>query len=160
MNLKTAVCAFTAIALASTLSGCGTGKRPFLIAQVCLKNEQERSAFTRELQLIAQSEGVSLVDNSENTQKELRAMGNPNLEKTLSRPVINVGMFREHGVGLIANNVGTAGNEVAIGFSEGANPSDAHRFAQMVVGKLEEHWHVEIVPNPAESGALPMKECK
>jgi hypothetical protein len=58
-----------------------------------------------------------------------------------------------------AGNLGLPGYQVALGFSEGSNPSDAHRFAQMVVSKLEEHWHVEIVPDPAKSGALPMKNC-
>ncbi len=149
----------TALALAGTLYGCAPGKRPFLIAQVCLRNVQDVTTFTRELQLIAESERVRLIDNSANTQRELQAIGNPHLENTLRRGVINIGVERGHGVGLMASNVGSPGGEVAIGFSEGSNAPEAHRFAQMVVSKLEEHWHVEIVPNPAESGALPMPGC-
>lgn len=141
------------------LYGCAPGKRPFLIGQVCLKNEQGTSAFKQELQSIARAEGAQLIDNSQNTKEELRAIGNPNFKKTLSSPLINIGVDRGHGVGLTANNVDMPRNEVAIGFSEGSTPSDAHRFASTVIGKLGQHWHIEIVPNPAESGALGMKNC-
>jgi hypothetical protein len=147
------------ILIACVLPGCAPGKRPFLIAQVCLSTAEDVATFTRELQSIAQSEGVRFIDNSENTENELHAIGNPHLQKTMTRPVINMGMERGQGIGLIANNVGSQGGEVAIGFSEGWNPQPAHQFAQRVIGKLKQHWHVEFVPNPAESGALPMTNC-
>ncbi len=147
------------ILLACVLPGCAPGKRPFLIAQVCLSTAEEVTTFTRELKSIARSEGVKFIDNSENTQNELHAIGNPHLEKTMTRPIINMGIERGHGIGLIANNVGSPGGEVAIGFSEGWNPPAAHQFAQRVIGELKQHWPIEIVPNPAESGALPMTNC-
>jgi hypothetical protein len=70
-----------------------------------------------------------------------------------------MGIERGDEVVSMIGNVGLPDHQLVVGFSEGSNASDAHRFAQMVVSKLEEHWHVEIVPNPAESGALPMKNC-
>jgi hypothetical protein len=155
---KSWICALTAIILSSALSGCSQGKRPFLIAQLCLRDAQDRAAFVRELESIARSEGMTVIDNSENTQKELRAIGS-SAERSMSRPVINMGVEHGQGVGLTANNVGTPGGEVAIGFSEGSNPPEAHRFAELVVGKLKEHWQVETVPDPAKSGALPMADC-
>lgn len=158
MHLKSRERALTAVVLVVILCGC-QGKRPFVIAQVCLESVQDQSALRRELQSIAQSESAKFIDTSEDTEKGLRAIGNPNLQETLSRPIINIGIDRGSGVALTASNVGTRGNEVAIGFSEGSNPSEAHKFAKVVVGALEQHWHVEIVPNPAESGALPMKNC-
>jgi hypothetical protein len=157
MNLPSCVCVLV-FAWASVLSGCAPGKRPFLIAQVCLANAQDVSTFTSELRSIANLEGGRFVDDSENTQRDLHAIGNANVDKMISRPVINIGVERGHGVGLMAGNIGL-GNGVAIGFSEGSNPPEARKFAQMVIRKLEERWHVEIVPNPAESGALPMKNC-
>jgi hypothetical protein len=142
-----------------SISACTPGKRPFMIAQVCLQTAQDVTAFTHELQRIAKSEGARFVDNSENTGKELRAAENPNVDKLVSRRVINMGIERTQRIGLTAGNLGL-GYGVAIGFSEGSNPPEAHKFADRVVSQLGQHWHVEFVPNPAESGALPMANCK
>jgi hypothetical protein len=140
-------------------SGCVPGKRPFLIAQVCLRTAQDVTTFTQELELIAKSEGAVFIDASKNTEKDLREGGNTNVDKMISRPLINMGIERGHGIGLMAGNLGLR-NGVAIGFSEGSNPIEAHRFADRVVSKLGQKWHVEFVPNPAESGALPMANCR
>src|SRR5439155_19971630 len=82
MSVKRYVFGLAALALASTLHGCAEGKRPFLIAQICLTNAQDLSIFTREIQSIAQSEHGKFIDNSANTEKELRT-----LWRTISRPV-------------------------------------------------------------------------
>lgn len=148
----------TAFALAGTLSGCAPGKGPFLIAQVCLKNTQDLEAFTREMQLIAQSDRARFIDRSADTQKEFDALGHPR-EGARTTPVVNMGIERGNGIGLMVGNLGLPGYEVAVGFSEGTNPPEAHRFARMVVGKLQEHWHVEFVSDPQKSGALPMQGC-
>jgi hypothetical protein len=148
-----------ACALAGMSCGCAPGKRPFLMAEVCLTDTQNLSAFTHEIQSIAQSEGMTFIDDSAVTERNLDTIGTPNQKKTLSRPVINMGIERGNEVVSMIGNVGLPDHQLVVGFSEGSNPVDAHRFAQMVVSKLEEHWHVEIVPNPAESGALPMKNC-
>jgi hypothetical protein len=126
---------------------------------LCLRTAQDVTAFTQELQLIAKSEGARFIDDSENTEKNLRAVGNANVDKMISRPVINMGVQRTEGIGLMAGNLGL-GNGVAIGFSEGSNSPEAHKFADRVVSQLGQHWHVEFVPNPAESGARPMANCK
>lgn len=141
------------------IAGCTPGKRPFLIAQVCLRTAQDVTAFTQELQLIAKSEGARFIDDGKNTEKNLREVGNANVDKMISRPVINMGIERPDGIGLMAGNLGL-GNGVAIGFSEGSNSPEAHKFADRVVSQLGQHWHVDFVANPAEYGALPMANCK
>jgi hypothetical protein len=155
---KRVLAAFVVLVVAGT-SGCVPGKRPFLIAQVCLRTAQDVTAFTQELALIAKSEGAILIDDSKNTEKDLRGVGNTNVDKMISRPLINMGIELGHGIGLMAGNLGL-GSGVAIGFSEGSNPTEAHKFADRVVSELGQKWHVEFVPNPAESGALPMANCR
>lgn len=157
MNLRSCVFALAGLAFASALQGC-QGKRAFMIQEVCLRNAEDLSAFTREIHLIADSEGAQFLDRSVDTQKELNTIDH-SFEGARNKPVINMGFQHTDGVGLTVTNLGLPGYQVAVGFSEGSNPAEARKFAQMVVGKLEEHWHIETVPNPAESGALPMKNC-
>lgn len=156
---KKVLAAFAAFVVAAGISGCAPGKRPFLIAQLCLRTTQDVAAFTQELELIAKSEGAIFIDGSKNTEKDLRGVGNANVDQMISRPLINMGIERGHGIGLMAGNLGL-GNGVAIGFSEGSNPTEAHKFADRVVSELGQKWHLEFVPNPAESGALPMANCR
>jgi hypothetical protein len=158
MNLRPWAYVLVGIALAAVLIGCGSGKRAFAIQEVCLKNAEDLSAFTREMQLIAQSERAKFLDRSANTQRELDTTGHP-VEGARTRPVVNMGFYRRDGVGLTVTNLGLPGYQVAVGFSEGSNSADAHRLAQMVMSKLAEHWHVETVPSPATSGAFPMANC-
>jgi len=134
------------------------GKRPFLIAQVCLQNAEDLSAFTRQMQFIARSEGKTLTDHSANTQSELDMLGQP-VEKSRMRPVVNMGIERRDGSGVLVANLGLPGYQVALGFSEGSNLAAAQKFAQMVVSKLEERWRIEIVPTPTKSAAQPMTNC-
>ena len=151
--------AAVAILVGACMSGCAPGKRPFLIAQMCLPTEQEVTIFTQQLQQIAMSEGAKFVDDSRNTEKYLRDVGNANVDKMIGRHIINMGIERGHGIGLMAGNL-SLGHGVAIGFSEGSDPSEAHKFSDRVLNQLGQHWHVEFVPNPADSGASPMANCK
>ena len=156
---KRVLAAVAVLVVAAGIPACVPGKRPFLIAQLCLRTAQDVTAFTQELALIAKSEGAIFIDDSKNTERDLREVGNTNVDKTISRPLINMGIELGHGIGLMAGNLGL-GNGVAIGFSEGWNPTEAHKFADRVVNELGQKWHVEFVPNPAESGALPMANCR
>ena len=157
MNFKV-LCASVVIVLVEALSGCGTGKRPFLIAQVCLRNDQDVAAFEREMSSIAGVEGARFIDGSANTQKGLEAIDNPHVNKILmSRPLVNIGFDIGEGVGVTAGNLGMPGYQVALGFSEGSNSTNAHRLANAVVGKLAEHWRVET--QSGNTGAKGMKDC-
>ena len=149
----------TALALAGTLYGCAPGKRPFLIAQICLAGSQDLSDFTRELQSIAQAERGRFIDTSADTKRGLGTVGYASAERTKGSPVVNMGIDLGHGVGVTVSNLGLPGFQVALGFSEGSKPREAHRFAEAVIRKLEARWRVQTVPNPAESGALPMPGC-
>jgi hypothetical protein len=145
------------VAVSAITSGCVPGKRPFLIVQVCLPKAQDLAVFKEEMQSIAHAEGLSFIDASANTQKDLESMDNPNVAKAMYGPLVNMGIERSDGVGLTAGNLGMPANQLVVGFSEGSDPAYAHRFADGVVDKLKQHWHVEMVPPGL--GATGMKSC-
>jgi len=142
----------------TALWGCAQGKRPFEIVQICLNDEQGISVLKQELRLIANSEKMEFIDNSAETEKDLKAVSSPNNDKVMEGPIINVGVLREDGVGLIAGNVGLPGYQAAIGFSEGENPVYARAFARKVVKQLAQHWQIIFVS--PEKGAQPLKNCR
>jgi hypothetical protein len=156
MKIKSPLLSLAIIAWVGAFCGCGSGKPPFLMAQVCLRNAEDLAAFTREMQVIAQSEGKQLIDRSAATQKEFDTIGHP-VEGARTRPVINMGILLGDGVGLTVGNLGLPGYQVAVGFSEGSKPTDAHRFADAVINGLAQRWRVESVP--AGTGAKGMENC-
>ncbi|TBR36723.1 hypothetical protein EYV96_12455 [Dyella terrae] len=108
--------------------------------------------FLSTMKEIAHSEKMSFVDRSKETQADL-----VRLKKDPGYRLINIGVEREDGVGLSAGNLGLSQYEVAIGFSEGSNPAQAHQFADLVVETLKRKWDIHVVPS--DRGALPMKGC-
>ena len=140
------------LVLASALFGCSEGKRPFLMAQICLRDEQNLSAFTQELRSISQSENMRFVDGSRESERELNALGHE-----ASGRLIHMAVESENGVGLTAGNLGLPTYQAVIGFSEGSNPDGARAFAGRVISKISQRWHVETIPS--EHGAQPMEDC-
>jgi hypothetical protein len=140
------------------LAGCALGKRPFLMVQMCLSNAKGIDEFIRELKSVAAAEKLKFVDNSGNAERELKEVGYAGRERTGGSRVIDVRVIRNDGMGIGASNVGLPGYQVAMGFSEGSDPSEAHRFADAVIKRLEQHWRVEKVP--PGTGALPKPDCK
>lgn len=152
MKKRSQLVAYALIPLLGMLSGCGEGKGPFLMVQTCLGDEQNVVLFENMLRAIAQSKNMTYVDGSKSTQKDL-----VDLKVNAGYQLINVGVERDDGIGLMAGNLGLSAYEVAIGFSEGSNPVEARQFANLVVGALKERWRVEVVPQG--QGAFPMKGC-
>jgi hypothetical protein len=124
---------------------------------VCLPNNHDLLEFTSEMRSIAQSERMKFIDASADTQRDLKAMANPNVDKMLSVAVVNMGVERRDGMGLMVGNLGLPPHQVAIGFSEGSNSTDAQSFANMVVGRITRRWRIEFVPSG--TGAKGMKDC-
>lgn len=145
------------VLLALLLSGCGQGKHPFLIVQMCLVDERGTAAFIDEMRSIAAAEQMRFLDRSVRTGQELRAVGYDGRERTHGSPIIHIGVRRSDGMGVTAANLSLPGYEVALGFSEGSSASDARAFANRVMARLEVHWRLEALP-PGE-GARPKGNC-
>lgn len=152
--------ALLALALIAELASCHQGKRPFVIGVVCLKGEQDFSDFTSELRALAASESTTLGDRSADTQKGLETIGHP-FEGERTRPVVNMYIELKDGAGLGVSNLGVPGYQVAFGINDGwGSAESARRFADTVVVRLKKRWRVELVADPAKSGAQPMNDCK
>jgi hypothetical protein len=146
---------WTTSVLLAMLLGCAQGERSFLIVQVCLDDRQDLSAFRNLIESVAIAEHMQFTDRSDETQRELRSINNPDVPQ--ASPVINFGIIGEDGIGLTAGNMGMPPNEIAVGFTGASDLPRAHQFANSVVAKLQEQWHVESVP--AGTAAQGMRNC-
>jgi len=143
------------VAVATALFGCAQGKRPFLLVQLCFKDDQELADFTHLLQSIAYSERMTYIDNSGPTERDLDTLKAPGR----LAPVINISLEGSDGVASMGvGNLGLPKYQVAVGFSDaGSNRDEAQRFADTVVAQPKTRWHVETVPTGR--GALPTPNC-
>jgi hypothetical protein len=139
------------------LFGCTPGKPPLLMVQLCLKDDQGVSEFMSVMRSIAHSENMTFVDGGADTQTELKIVGAKMDKLDTAGSVINIGLDRGGYTFMMGGNLGLPTYQVALGFSADPNPSEARRFADVVVKRLGTHWKVEAVP--AGIGALPMKTC-
>jgi hypothetical protein len=128
------------------------------MVQMCLSNAKGTDEFIAQLKSIAAAEKLKFVDNSSNAERELKEVGYAGHERTGGSRVIDVRVIRNDGMGIGASNVGLPGYQVAMGFSEGSDTSEAHRFADAIIKQLEQHWRVEKVP--PGTGALPKPDCR
>jgi hypothetical protein len=156
--MKSYIFCAVVIILSGVLYGCTQGKRPFLIVQVCLRDEQNLALFTSMMKSIAQSERMSFIDRSAATESELRSTDHVLDKLKQDTPIVNLGIEGKGGVGMSAGNLGLPNYQVALGFSEGSDPPGAHAFSDRVVSRLKARWHVETVP--AGKGAFPLKTCE
>lgn len=122
------------------------------MVQLCLGGEQGVVQLVDMMKSIARTQGMDFVDGSERSQSELKG-----LHVAPKYQLIFFGVEQGDGMGLIVDNYGLSAYEVVIGFTDGADPLAAHRFANLVVGKLKQRWPVYVVP--AGRGALPLKSC-
>lgn len=139
------------------IAACTHGKRPFLLVQVCLPTPGDRAHFIQTIQAIGAKDHMAYVDRSASTEGELKATDHVLSKLGQHSPVMNLGLQGDDGVGLGAGNLGLPDHQFAVGFSEGSNPAKAHRFAEDVVSKLKEMWHVEVVTQG--QGARGMRSC-
>jgi hypothetical protein len=144
------------LVLSCSTFGCTPGKRPFLMVQMCLQDERELADLTRIMKSIAESNGLTFVDRSQETKAELNEIR----KSAPNTPIatLNIGTIDPDGVGFSAGNLGMGSTEVVVGFSEGSNSSKAHLLADTVVKELQLHWKLETVPS--DKGAFPNPNCR
>ena len=159
MKLISQMCRAGLVMVASLLLwDCAPAKGPFLIVQMCLADKEGVAEFIDELKAIAAAEKMSFTDRSSDTKRELEATGYSSPERAGGSPVINIGFIGKDGLGIGAGNLGLPGYQVAVGFSGNSNQSESDAFANRVVKRLEQHWHITVVP--VGMGAKPMAGCR
>ena len=144
-------------ALILIISGCNESKRPFLIAQLCLKNDHDISNLINEIRGISRLENMEYFDNTMHARESLEAMRSDKSANINIGQVVDFHISRPDGMGLGVGNLGLPSRQVAIGFSEGQIPTEARAFARRVVTRLQNEWRVEIVPY--NEGARPIQGC-
>ncbi len=147
----------TLVAVSLLLTGCVPGKRPFLMVQMCLSNEQGAEEFIDELKSIAGAQKLEFIDNSSNAERGLNETGYVGHERTNGSRVMDIRVVRRDGMGIGATNVGLPGYQIAMGFSEGSNSGEARDFAKRVLQRFKKRWLVELVPTGA--GSRPSTGC-
>ena len=101
MNVKLCATVLVLVCLLGISQGCAVGKRPFLVVQLCLRNEQNVAIFMDMVKSITRSEHIGYGDRSAVTQKEMAE-----LKISPKYRVINLGWAGAAGVGWSASNIG------------------------------------------------------
>ena len=135
--------------------GCAGPQEAFQNVQLCIADERGVLELKRIMRAVAQSKNLEFIDNSARQGENLKAMG---ADKALGRDAsraIDVHIEGENGMGVTAGNLGLPEYQVALGFTEGTNPSMARVLSNELIKALSQRWHVEVVP--LGKGAMPMK---
>jgi hypothetical protein len=126
------------------------------MVQFCLAGNSDVIELKREVNAIARSERLKFIDGSEEAQRGLEATGAP--ADTRQEPVIHMGAEASDGLGLTVSSMGLPRFQVVVGFAEGADSLKSRAFADRVVKRLSQRWHITTVP--ADTGAGPLKNCE
>jgi hypothetical protein len=131
-------------------------KRPFLFIQMCVRDEHDVSELTELVRSIAVSDGMKFGDYSKKT------MGNPgdhrNTTPTTLTENLDMAAFDRDGVGFGVADTKIFANQISIAFSEGSNPTKAHRIAEEVLYKLKVNRRAQLVSS--DGRVLPNLHCK
>jgi hypothetical protein len=147
---------FACMVLVYSLFGCTPAKRPFLFIEMCVRDEHDISDLTELLRSIAASDGMKFSDYSK------RTTGNPgdrhNTTPATLTENLDMGAFDRDGVGFGVADTKIFANQIGIAFSEGSNPTKAHRFAEEVIYKLKANGHAQ--PLSSDGRVLLNLHCK
>lgn len=138
--------------------GCSRPQEAFQQVQLCVADQQGVRDLKRIMQSVAQSENLKFIDNSLQQGSDLHEIGADKLMGRNADRAIDVHIEGAEGMGVTAGNLGLPEYQVALGFTEGANPSKAHRLSDQLIKALSRRWHVEVLP--LGTGAMPMKSCE
>src|SRR2546429_9947663 len=91
MRMKSYILFVVVIFLLGVFYGCTPGKRPFLMVQLCLRDQQNLALFTSMMKSVAQSENMVFIDRSAATEVELRSTDRVLEKLKQNTPIINLG---------------------------------------------------------------------
>jgi hypothetical protein len=140
------------------LVACGRGQGAFETVQICVRNQQGVAHLKNVMMTVARTEGLQFIDNSAQQGAELKAVGADKLLKRGADTAIDFHIEGAGGMGVTAGNLGLLPYQVGLGFTEGGDPSKAHRLAEKLISELSQRWEVQRIP-PGE-GIMSMKTCE
>jgi hypothetical protein len=145
------------IVAAISLNGCGQAQESFRSVQICVGNQQGVADLKNVMTTVAQSEGLQFIDNSAEQALELKDIGADKALKRDAASAIDFHIEGANGLGVTAGNLGLPPYQVGLGFTEGDDPSKAHRLADQLLRAMSRRWDVQSI-GPGK-GILPMKSC-
>lgn len=160
MRLRPSFRPLCVIAGASILiAACGAAQRNNRIVQFCLYDTAGIDDLRSVLRSFADAQSMTFIDNSGQTEADLRQIGVASPPLPEGEPLINMGINGPSGLGVTAGNLGLPGYQVALGFTDGTNPTKGTAFADALVRELDQTWELVEVPNPDQRGAFPLPNC-
>jgi hypothetical protein len=139
-----------------SITGCFYGKRPFLNARVCLTRRDDIVQFVELVRYLGRNEHMTYFDRSAETRLERAA--NPNAIARKDGFTVNLGITRPDGMGVTAGELGGSGYQIALGFSDGSNRTEARQFAIAVIREIRKRWPVQVIPGSL--GVQPSNDCR
>lgn len=141
------------------LSGCSQGQTSFLVAQVCLRNQQDVNQFVSLMHRVATANRMTFVDISSQSQDSLSRIDPEQAKIEARRPAVNIGTIGNRGFGFSAENLGLPGYEIVMGFTSEGDDKGAREFASSAISLIRRTWVVESRPGDImPSGTVVCKE--
>ncbi len=145
------------ITIAILIEGCSPTQTAFRSLQICVVDQRGVAILKGLMREAAAFERLQFIDNSARQGRDLKYIGADGLLKRDASLAIDIHIEGNGGMGVTAGNLGLPAYQVAIGFTEGADPAKAHRLAARLIQVLAKQWQVETIS--VHKGAMPMKSC-
>lgn len=152
--------ALPASLLLLAVGSCGSAERPFRMVQFCLADTNEIDELKTIVRSVAASNALTFHDRGVEAEAELISAAKDQKDLPVAHPTLMISARASDGrMGFSAGNFPEAASQVVVGFSKGADKTVARKLSDNVVQALGKHWRIYEVPNVAESGAFPLKDC-
>lgn len=152
--VKAVVMAASVMALATS---CSRSVEPYHVIQLCLTGPNGRTDLLQAIDAIAKKTGLRLVDGSRETSRQLIEVG---AQKHLPYDVknqVNMGLFRNKEVKIMAGNLGLPDDQVIISFFGNEGSSSDQSLVKSVTNAVANFSLVR--PASSRQGAMPI-DCK
>src|SRR6185312_14303303 len=142
LNVRTATYITLLAGATIGLYSCSPTQEPFRTVQFCFTAANGSSQLRDELRQISNEEKMTFHDVSDQSYEQVKSSA-PQLLHNIDRSnYIEIFVGKDDGMGLGAGNQGLGGNQVAVGFTAGANPGLAAQFSNRVLERLHKKWKI------------------
>lgn len=140
MSARSALGVLLLLTTCSMAVSCGGGSGTAQMVQMCLHAEEDVDHLVGLLEQAASAHGLKFINRSKASQLELASLG-----KDPGYRVVTVSASRQDGLGLAAGNLSLGAQEVAVGFTNGADSQESAAFIRGVADLLRSKWVVRPV---------------
>lgn len=154
---KTLIASLCAISAACVMLGCARTQQAFLTLRVCPVTQQSVGQLSSMMRNAAESENLRFIDNSQKARASLEVVGTGNNKNIDVARLVDLHIEGEKGLGATASNLGLPPDQIAIGFTSGADDKKARRLSRRLIQDLSSRWDVQTVPQG--QGVVPTDGC-